>query len=85
MHDAAVGAPGVPRLDADRMFYQACLAGGCAPSQAELLYAGVRIGAWLPRVRLWASDLAPQPALAARSQSLAAEARPYPLLAPARP
>ena len=80
VHDAAVGAPGVPRLDADRMFYQACLAGGCAPGQAELLYAGVRIGAWLPRVRFWASDLAAQPTLTARS--LAAEPGPTPLLAP---
>ena len=81
VHDAAVDAPGVPRLDADHMFYQACLAGGCAPSQAELLYAGVRIGAWLPRVRLWTSSLAAQPLAAARSLSLAAEPGPTPLLA----
>ncbi len=58
VHDVACDDPAVPRRDADRMFYRACLAGGCAPAQAELLYAGVRIGAWLPKVRLWSEDVA---------------------------
>ena len=29
------------------MFYQACLSGGCSTLQAKLLYAGVRVGAWV--------------------------------------
>ena len=53
VHDVACGDPGVSRREADRMFYFACLAGGCAERQARLVYAGVRIGAWLPDVRLW--------------------------------
>ncbi len=31
---------------ADKMFYYACLAGGCSKDQAEIFYIGVRIGAW---------------------------------------
>lgn len=45
--------PGAARAAADKMFYQACLAGGCPAVQAELLYAGVRIGAWLPHIQFW--------------------------------
>lgn len=50
--EAAVD-PLAARAAADKMFYQACLAGGCPAAQAELLYAGVRIGAWLPRIHFW--------------------------------
>jgi hypothetical protein len=46
VHDVACDDPTVPRSEADRMFYFACLAGGCSTFQAKLLYAGVRIGAW---------------------------------------
>ncbi|MFL6658950.1 MAG: DUF1353 domain-containing protein [Massilia sp.] len=46
VHDAAVGKESVLRADADRMFYFACLCGGCSVLQAKLLYAGVRVGAW---------------------------------------
>jgi Protein of unknown function (DUF1353) len=52
VHDIACDR-GIDRKEADKMFYFACLAGGCSKAQAELLYAGVRIGAWIPRVRLW--------------------------------
>lgn len=31
---------------ADKMFWEACVAGGCTEPQANDLYAGVRIGAW---------------------------------------
>jgi hypothetical protein len=34
------------RLLADKMFWEACVAGGCTEPQANDLYAGVRIGAW---------------------------------------
>lgn len=34
------------RKDADEMFYYACLDGGCSHAQANILYVGVRIGAW---------------------------------------
>ncbi len=46
VHDVACNDPSVRREDADAMFYEACLAGGCSYLQAKLLYAGVRIGAW---------------------------------------
>ena len=46
VHDVACDSPSVPRKDADVMFYHACLAGGCSPVQARILYAGVRLGAW---------------------------------------
>ena len=44
VHDVAVGV--VNRKTADKMFYYACLAGGCSKPQARLLYLGVRIGSW---------------------------------------
>ena len=46
VHDVACGTPGVSRKDADVMFFFACKAGGCTSTQARILYAGVRIGAW---------------------------------------
>ena len=41
------------RTAADEMFYYACLAGGCPGWQAELLYAGVRLGAQWARLNWW--------------------------------
>lgn len=46
VHDVACGTIGVDRKKADVMFFHACRAGGCSHSQARVLYAGVRIGAW---------------------------------------
>ena len=46
VHDVAVDNPAVNRKEADKMFYYACLAGGCSLKQARLLYVGVRIGSW---------------------------------------
>lgn len=60
VHDAAVGQEGVLRKEADAMFYFACLAGGCSPLQAKLLYAGVRVGAWASITQLFAMDRASQ-------------------------
>ncbi len=81
VHDVACAAaharpdPDGRRAEADRMFYHACLAGGCSWSQAELLYAGVRIGARLPQVRLWTEPGAAQPLLAyGRTQPALADA-----------
>jgi V8-like Glu-specific endopeptidase len=34
------------RRAADRMFFQACRAGGCSRRESIVLYVGVRIGAW---------------------------------------
>lgn len=62
VHDVACDDPAVNRREADRMFYFACLAGGCTRAQARLLYAGVRIGAWLPDIRLWSHEDAVRPA-----------------------
>lgn len=45
-HDVACNTPGIPRKEADVMFFHACRAGGCSAVQARVLYAGVRIGAW---------------------------------------
>ena len=41
--DDAIGKP-AERRAADRMFFEACRAGGCNPIQAAILYAGVRVG-----------------------------------------
>lgn len=46
IHDVACNTPGIPRKEADVMFFHACRAGGCNAAQARILYAGVRIGAW---------------------------------------
>jgi len=48
-------APGADekRKEADRMFFYACLAGGCSQKQAEILYIGVRIGIWAFRAGNW--------------------------------
>ncbi|HEY0626900.1 MAG TPA: DUF1353 domain-containing protein [Allosphingosinicella sp.] len=49
VHDiACVEAEGddAARKRADKMFYQACRAGGCNWWDATILYIGVRIGAW---------------------------------------
>lgn len=51
VHDVACGDHGIARKDADKMFYFACLAGGCSKAQARLLYLGVRIGDWASSVR----------------------------------
>ena len=66
VHDAAVGKEGVPRPEADTMFYFACLCGGCSVLQAKLLYAGVRLGAWASENRLLAMDAAAMPPDATR-------------------
>ena len=55
--DEAVGNP-ARRRAADRMFYEACRAGGCSWFEAAVLYAGVRVGG------LWA-ELTPQLAASA--------------------
>jgi hypothetical protein len=46
VHDVALRSAGIVRDDADSMFFHACMAGGCAPLDCKLLYAGVRIGSW---------------------------------------
>lgn len=78
VHDVACRDPAVPRREADKMFYEACLAGGCSGAQAELLYAGVRLDAWVPRIRFWS-----QPPGVARP--LLAHRRARPALAPGLP
>ncbi len=54
VHDVACGNPAVSRAEADRMFYFACLTGGCSVSQGRLLYVGVRLGAWATAIKGWA-------------------------------
>ena len=49
VHDVACRTPNVSRKEADEMFYYACIAGGCTPQRAAVLYAGVRIGSLFPR------------------------------------
>ncbi len=60
LHDAALRDPAVARIDADAMFYEACVAGGCSVRQAQLLYAGVCIGSWVSTARPDAYRLAHQ-------------------------
>lgn len=57
VHDVACDDASIPRKNADVMFYNACLTGGCSKSQAALLYAGVRIGAWVSSRPTWQPDL----------------------------
>jgi hypothetical protein len=61
VHDVACNDPAVPREAADKMFYYACLAGGCSRRQAQLLYFSVRIGAWVPNIRLWSDEAVSSP------------------------
>jgi len=61
VHDVACSNPEIPRKDADKMFYFACLAGGCSRRQTQLLYVGVRIGAWTPNIRLWSEAAVQRP------------------------
>ena len=74
VHDVACDAaaqgpdPAEARRAADQMFYHACRAGGCSAFEAERLFIGVRIGAWLPKIGLWSGAVAAQP-LAARSRA----------------
>jgi len=63
VHDIACADPKVRRKDADKMFYLACLAGGCSKLQARLLYEGVRIGAWTPDIRVWSYEAIRTPAV----------------------
>lgn len=49
VHDVACDLAGKDRgkrRAADRMFFEACRAGGCSKWDASVLYVGVRIGAW---------------------------------------
>ena len=49
VHDVACVAAGndrSARKKADKMFFEACRAGGCSRWEATVLYIGVRIGAW---------------------------------------
>jgi len=49
VHDIACDEAGhdhAARKAADRMFFEACRAGGCSKREAIILYVGVRIGAW---------------------------------------
>lgn len=48
------------RKAADKMFYFACLAGGCSKAQARLLYLGVRVGAWGTGKAGWMERLKPK-------------------------
>jgi len=68
VHDVACERAVTPdeRRAADRMFFEACRAGGCDVAQATLLYMGVRMGAYWPAVPFWlAADKArtPEPKL----------------------
>jgi hypothetical protein len=57
LHDSALQNRAILRVDADNMFYFACLAGGCTPIESKLLYAGVRVGSWATETRDFADDV----------------------------
>lgn len=59
LHDSALQNRTILRIDADNMFYFACLAGGCTRLESKLLYAGVRIGSWATLTRNFADELLP--------------------------
>lgn len=59
VHDIACKAAGkdyAKRLAADKMFFHACLTGGCSTWEAIVLYIGVRFGAWMSRAGLKDDD-----------------------------
>ncbi|MBC2662836.1 DUF1353 domain-containing protein [Novosphingobium flavum] len=63
VHDlACVLAQGsnTDRRTADRMFYEACRAGGCSAFEATILYIGVRIGALAYLVPAWRRAMEPE-------------------------
>jgi hypothetical protein len=62
VHDVAVSKDITPlqRREADKMFYFACLAGGCPVPQARALYLGVRIGSWSAQKVDFLSKLVPE-------------------------
>lgn len=56
VHDIAceeTGGDYARRLAADKMFYHACLSGGCSLRESILLYIGVRIGAIAGEIGPW--------------------------------
>lgn len=68
VHDVACERAGTSdeRRAADKMFFEACRAGGCDIAQATLLYTGVRMGAHWTASPFWlAADkgLSPEPKL----------------------
>lgn len=55
VHDVAcevAGDDSDARRRADRMFFEACRAGGCSARDAMVLYVGVRMGAWYRQILL---------------------------------
>lgn len=62
VHDVACvdAQTAADRRLADKMFYEACRAGGCSWSEAVLLYVGVRIGAWYGQALMENEDLGPK-------------------------
>ncbi|WP_052369284.1 DUF1353 domain-containing protein [Citrobacter sp. S-77] len=44
------------RKKADKMFYYACLADKCPPSQARVFYVAVRIGAYVDNIGVYSTD-----------------------------
>ena len=74
VHDVACDRAGTDhelRREADRMFFHACIAGGCTTREAILLYIGVRIGAWWNEHR----ELAAEPTVKLHESEEAAELR----------
>lgn len=61
VHDVAVSnqIPPLERKKADKMFYYACLAGGCSIPKARILYLGVRTGSWANRKANFLTKLIP--------------------------
>jgi hypothetical protein len=60
VHDKAcvdAGLNAAERRAADRMFFHACMAGGCDAKQATALYLGVRIGAAAGQIGLLSATL----------------------------
>jgi hypothetical protein len=76
VHDKATEDPALPakkRKAADRMYYHACLFGGCRKWEAIVQYLGVRIGAWIPNVAFLVQSELRAKTASARFQKQAAE------------
>lgn len=74
VHDIACRDSLVSRKEADKMFYFACIAGGCSAAQARILYSGVRIGAFYSSLSRGVAHRAPGlEHLAVRAGAIAAQ------------
>ena len=53
LHDYLCGQDWVSRLDADKLLYEALIYSRARRWKAYVIYVGVRIGAWIAKMKSW--------------------------------